>query len=290
MQIARAFPSTALVAALLISVGVTMPPITARANDCLTAPNFPAPQGSHWYYRSDRATQRKCWYVRAPGQPAQQVAALATPGPARPSHSTPAPSGAPSPHVTAAPSPQVKVSAAKPIPAPVRSGTTDKTVQQIAREETSATPEVPAPQSSALAETASQPAAPPAVTLPDASVAVALVKAQEAIAVPTDAHATSVSDDAEKTARRADPTNNPEMPIIMFPVLALGLVGVGIVIIIAAAAAVRRRSGSCFGLVGACSIRSISWQNRTNLSLRSLFSWAIWIAPFRGHFIRGQKV
>ena len=54
------------------------PSPTARADDCLAAPNSPAPQGSHWYYRLDWATQRKCWYVRAPGPPAQQAAAPAT--------------------------------------------------------------------------------------------------------------------------------------------------------------------------------------------------------------------
>ena len=240
MQTATLFPSTALVATLLISVGVTVPPTTAGADDCLTAPNSAAPQGSHWYYRLDRATQRKCWYVRAPGQPAQQVAAPATTGPATLLHSTPAPSGTPSPHVAAAPSPQVKISAAKPNPTPVRSGTPDETVQQSAQEEnTASTPEVPAPQTSTLSETNPQAAAPPAVIRPDASVAVAPVKAQEPIAVPTDARATSVSDDAESIARRADPANNPGMPIIIFPVLALGLVGVGVVIKIAAARGAR---------------------------------------------------
>jgi hypothetical protein len=223
-QILRPLASITLGATLLISgVGVTAPSTTARADDCLTAPNSPAPQGSHWYYRSDRATQRKCWYVRAPGQPAQQVA---TTGPAAPLHSRPAWSGAPSPHVSAAPS----VNAVRPIPAP-----TDKTVQQSAQEETASTPEVPAPQASTLAETSPQAAAPPAVTWPDASVAVAPVKAQETVEVPTAAPANSVSDNAERTAQRADPTNNPGMPIIIFPVLALGLVGVGIVIKNAAA-------------------------------------------------------
>lgn len=248
-QIPRPFASIALVATLLISgVGVTAPPTTGRADDCLTAPNSPAPQGSHWYYRLDRATQRKCWYVRAPGQPAQQAAAPATTGPATPLHSTPAPSGTtpladgapmslspgdttpPSPHVSAPPSPHVKISAVKPIPAPVPSGTTDKTVQQSAQEEnTASTPEVPAPQASTLSETSPQAAAPPAVTWPDAPVAVAAVKAQEPIAVPTDARADSVSDDAEKTARRAEPTNNVGMLIIIFLLLALGLAVVGIV-------------------------------------------------------------
>ena len=143
-QIPRPFSSVALVAMLLISaVGGTAPLTTARADDCLTAPNSPAPQGSHWYYHLDRATQRKCWYVHAPGQPAQQ-ATTATTGPATPMHSTAAPSGAPSPDVSAPPSPRVQTSAVKPIPGPVRGGTTDKTIQQSAQEENSAsTPVVP---------------------------------------------------------------------------------------------------------------------------------------------------
>ena len=44
-------------------------------------------------------------------------------------------------------------------------------------------------------------------------------------------------------------------------------------------AAVRRRSGSFCAPVDGCSIRSMSRQNCSNLSLRSLFSWAIWKAP-----------
>jgi hypothetical protein len=35
---------------------------------CLAAPNAPAPQGSHWYYRTDFIKQSKCWYSRAEGQ------------------------------------------------------------------------------------------------------------------------------------------------------------------------------------------------------------------------------
>jgi hypothetical protein len=41
----------------------------ARAEEnCLAAPNAPAPQGSHWYYRTDFIKQSKCWYLRAEGQ------------------------------------------------------------------------------------------------------------------------------------------------------------------------------------------------------------------------------
>jgi len=47
---------------------------SARGQDtCLDAPNAPAPPGSHWYYRTDKSTQRKCWYVRSQDQPQGQA-------------------------------------------------------------------------------------------------------------------------------------------------------------------------------------------------------------------------
>ena len=53
---------------------------TSRAQfECLAKPNAVAPQGSHWYYRLDRATHRQCWYLAAAGarvlQPRPQHAA-----------------------------------------------------------------------------------------------------------------------------------------------------------------------------------------------------------------------
>jgi hypothetical protein len=78
-QIPLPMGSIALVATLLVwSVSVGAPTITARADDCLAEPNSPAPAGSHWYYHLDRATQRKCWYIRATDQPAPDAAAQAT--------------------------------------------------------------------------------------------------------------------------------------------------------------------------------------------------------------------
>ena len=58
-------------------VGVTLSAATAHAEDCLAAPNSPAREGTRWYYRLDRATQHKCWYMRALDRPTQQVAAPA---------------------------------------------------------------------------------------------------------------------------------------------------------------------------------------------------------------------
>ena len=33
------------------------------ADDCLSKPKGLAPEGSHWYYRIDRASKRHCWYL-----------------------------------------------------------------------------------------------------------------------------------------------------------------------------------------------------------------------------------
>jgi hypothetical protein len=40
---------------------------TLAADDCLAGPNRPPAQGGHWYYRLDRANNRKCWYLVEPG-------------------------------------------------------------------------------------------------------------------------------------------------------------------------------------------------------------------------------
>src|SRR5215813_8372627 len=40
----------------------------AAADECLTKPGASAPQGSHWYYRVDRANNnRHCWYLGSQG-------------------------------------------------------------------------------------------------------------------------------------------------------------------------------------------------------------------------------
>src|SRR5438105_15272252 len=49
-------------ASALLAFGV--PTNIAFAIDCLTAPNSSAPPNSHWYYRTDRTQQLKCWHIR----------------------------------------------------------------------------------------------------------------------------------------------------------------------------------------------------------------------------------
>jgi hypothetical protein len=74
-QIPQKSGAIAFVSALIAScLGVGVPANTARAVDCLTVPNSSAPPNDHWYYRTDRAKQRKCWYLRAANRPSQEVA------------------------------------------------------------------------------------------------------------------------------------------------------------------------------------------------------------------------
>jgi hypothetical protein len=44
------------------------------ADDCLAGPNAAAPQGSHWYYRLDRATHRECWHLGPEGREVRKSA------------------------------------------------------------------------------------------------------------------------------------------------------------------------------------------------------------------------
>jgi hypothetical protein len=239
----------------MFGVGVIAAASTGRADDCFAAPNSPAPQGSHWHYRSDRATQRKCWYLRGPDQPPQQAAAPATTGPTTAAHSKPAQfepkpaaddapvsgsPGKPKPaaDVKALAKPRAEIDIRVPqasassetraqanaSPAPGIGATTDTVVQQTAQEGNAAPsiPQVPAPQASTLSEISAQAAAPPPVARPP------LVKAQDPIPVPADAPADSVFPDAERTAQ-LESTNSLGIEVIGFFILALGLAVVGIV-------------------------------------------------------------
>ena len=60
---------SAALATLALSLGALAPTSgTAQAAAaCNAAPKPAAPAGSHWYYRTDRAAGRKCWYLAAQG-------------------------------------------------------------------------------------------------------------------------------------------------------------------------------------------------------------------------------
>ena len=223
MQIPRSIGSIALVATPLVwsCAGFGVPTNTARADDCLTAPNSPAPVGSHWYFRTDRAKQRNCWYLHAPDQPAQPVAAQAISDAPPPTHisafkkpatASPSASTSTSPGDSSAP----PLPPVKPQGAPMSSATMDQPVRQSAQKGSSATsiPDAPAPQASPSSQTGTpgaEPAPATATVRPDPP-AVAAVKAQEPAPVSSESvRATAdarTSDDAESTARDGGSTAN----------------------------------------------------------------------------------
>jgi hypothetical protein len=86
-----------LLVLLLISSFLLSVQVSRAADECIEKPNAPAPQGSHWYYRIDRASNRQCWYLGAEGAkvraPAREAATRVR---------TPAPKPAPQPIVEAA--------------------------------------------------------------------------------------------------------------------------------------------------------------------------------------------
>jgi hypothetical protein len=51
------------------------------ADNCLSAPKGTAPAGSHWHYRVDRSSKRKCWYVREENDKAAKTASVQQPSP-----------------------------------------------------------------------------------------------------------------------------------------------------------------------------------------------------------------
>jgi hypothetical protein len=58
----------AVIAVAILGVSVAMPARSIRAEpaatDCLTEPTGVPPQGSHWYYRTDRSTGTRCWHLK----------------------------------------------------------------------------------------------------------------------------------------------------------------------------------------------------------------------------------
>ena len=72
-----AFAITAMLFIALEAVGVRAGPAQAEES-CLSAPNAQPPPGSRWYYRTDHATQRKCWYMRGQGLEAATTSTTAT--------------------------------------------------------------------------------------------------------------------------------------------------------------------------------------------------------------------
>ena len=92
------------------------------ADDCLPGPNGASPQGQHWFYRLEKETKRKCWYLRTASErtaaPRAKVAAEPPPKPeaSHPVEDAHAELTAPPPVV----SPPVKATISAPPPPPTR--------------------------------------------------------------------------------------------------------------------------------------------------------------------------
>lgn len=61
---------------ILVATGLTARSSRAEpaADDCIIKPSSVAPQGSHWYYRTDRTTNRRCWYLAPKDAKVRQTA------------------------------------------------------------------------------------------------------------------------------------------------------------------------------------------------------------------------
>jgi|GEM_PF-2079174 len=167
----------------------------ARAEDCLAGPNGASPAGKHWYYRIDRATHRKCWYLggldgrrhhaasartaasasrNAEARPAEDDAPEAAPpaaspappaasaAPPQPAFGTRWPDDAPRAAADGAP-PQDRVAAAGVALLPDRVAARPVPVERIARE-----PAPPKPQEAVTVRLAAAPP-PAAASLPPAA-------------------------------------------------------------------------------------------------------------------------
>jgi hypothetical protein len=259
-QIPRPKGSIPLVATLLVwIVSFGAPAINVRADDCLAEPNSPAPAGSHWYYHMDRATQRKCWYIRATDQPAQPAAAQATSDPASPPLA-PVPAEKPaaasangpvsiSPDGGTAPSPAIK-ERVKPQRTSVSGAATGQSAQQGAQKATpqaspSLSVQAPVLQARPSSQTNDQGATARSVPAPAwPEPPVVTFKTQEPTAPPSHTRTeftkptadTPVSEKstaeggASATNTAGMTTSASMMPVETFLIVALGLVVAGILL------------------------------------------------------------
>jgi hypothetical protein len=65
MQTTYVTPVVILLAAVSLTSGSSS--VQAAEDECISKPGATAPQGSHWYYRVNRADGRHCWYLGPEG-------------------------------------------------------------------------------------------------------------------------------------------------------------------------------------------------------------------------------
>jgi hypothetical protein len=128
----------------LLALAATGASRATRAEDCLVGPNAQSPQGQHWYYRIDRATHRKCWYLGAlhaqRAAPHRRSAARADGAPAASDEDTPARDASAATMPAAAAPAQTGIVAAPPDP-----GFGARALNEPPRPTADAAPDSPAP-------------------------------------------------------------------------------------------------------------------------------------------------
>ena len=224
-QIKRSIGSITIVTMLLVSfVGITALANTARADDCIAAPNSPSPPGKHWYYRLDWATKRKCWYVGPLGRSVQEAAPSATKGRATHLRSVPGRSN----QQLQADDPPLSPGEAGPSSSPLKAVAVKPnaaSVSATADEATSSFPEISAPQASTFSETVAKGPAPGSSTGPASSATTDDAALSTPKASPPQASALS---ETGPTFGVGELTDNAWLPMISLLYVALGLAVVGI--------------------------------------------------------------
>jgi hypothetical protein len=179
---------------------------TPAADDCLSGPKDPAPNGSHWYYRIDHATKRHCWYLK--GEKLSQNAA----GNSSPSAKPASPTAETTTQRSIADA-HAELPAQTPIEAPQRGNGLAPT---IAAEAPIATPAAET-QRSAVASRWPEQSGTSSSTVPSSTVA------DSAAAAPSDPDATPSAAPAAITLAAADST--PEKQPGSIQTLLLGILG-----------------------------------------------------------------
>ena len=122
MQGRTGFASRSALAALTVAASaIAIAPAgdATPAETCLKAPHGIAPQGSHWYYRLERTSQRRCWYLAEMGRKSAHRVATRMAPQTEPEEEAEAPSApvANAPAASTANAPSASTGNASPAPA-----------------------------------------------------------------------------------------------------------------------------------------------------------------------------
>ena len=218
--------SFAFVLLIIISGATTTVPLDlARASDCLTAPNSPAPKGSHWYYHLNRETQQKCWYMRSSEKQPQHATTQTTSTSAAVPSTSAGQIGSTGAHDIDRSSRQPEPSTAaiqEPASGTMPNGSASQPSPPENRQAATAL------QENASSDANGQPTVPTAVVWPDPPPITPSVNAGEAIAATaSDDPVYPVTDTTDSVSRNGERTSTFEIPIAIFPAFAFGLVVIG---------------------------------------------------------------